>query len=123
MSDVKEVAEAVQVILQPLADKLGTTPQHVLELQIKQAYVDGYISVFWSLVGLFIVVRFYIVMKKIKKEKIEIKEGTEEYYKIGAYGVYLVIGALIFLYNFSTTLKCFINPEYYALQHLIQLVK
>ena len=123
MSEVKEITEAVQTILQPLADKLGTTAQHVWELQVKQAYVDGYISTFWFLVGLFVIIRSYIVVKKITKGKVEIKKEDEDYHKIVTYAIFIIIGIVVVLSNFSTILNCLINPEYYALQHLIQLVK
>ena len=40
----KEVIEVVTTALQPLAEKLGTTAQYIWGLQVKQAYVDGFVA-------------------------------------------------------------------------------
>ena len=118
MSDVKEVAEAVQVILQPLADKLGTTAQHVWELQIKQAYVDGSIALVGLLFGLAIVVLTVFL---------NLKYNDDEYYDFNFWVVVsiipIIIGVSFICSTIVTVFTSFINPEYYALQHLIQLVK
>ena len=110
MSDVKEVAEAVQVILQPLADKLGTTAQHVWELQIKQAYVDGSIALVGLLFGLAIVVLTVFL---------NLKYNDDEYYDFNFWVVVsiipIIIGVSFICSTIVTVFTSFINPEYYAL--------
>ena len=49
----KEVIEVVTTALQPLADKLGTTAQYVWGLQVKQAYVEGFIALGGLMFGIF----------------------------------------------------------------------
>ena len=43
----KEIIEVITTALQPLAEKLGTTAQHVWELQVKQTYVDASVALLW----------------------------------------------------------------------------
>ena len=50
----KEVIEVVTTALQPLADKLGTTAQYVWGLQVKQAYVEGFIALGGLMFGIFL---------------------------------------------------------------------
>ena len=118
MNDVKEVAEAVQVILQPLAEKLGTTAQYVWGLQVKQAYVDGSIALVGLLFGMVIVGLTIFLNWKHK---------DDEYYDLDLWSVIsiipIIIGVVCIGITISTVFTAFINPEYYALQQLIKLVK
>ena len=119
----KEVIEVVTTALQPLAEKLGTTAQYVWGLQVKQAYVDGSIALVVLLFGIALITVAILWMKKIN-DNLETQRNTE----MDGFGVVasviLFIAGFIFLYiNVPTILNCFINPEYYALQHLINLVK
>ena len=50
----KEVIEVVTTALQPLAEKLGTTAQYVWGLQVKQAYVEGFIALGGLMFGIFL---------------------------------------------------------------------
>ena len=114
----KEVIEVVTTALQPLVDKLGTTAQYVWGLQVKQAYVDGFVALGWLMFGIFLCVLSLLLVKHLNKE---------EYIDIGDIVIFLipvfVTGLGFILINFPTILNCFINPEYYALQQFIKLVK
>ena len=114
----KEVIEVVTTALQPLADKLGTTAPYVWGLQVKQAYVDGFVALGGLMFGIFLCVLSLLLVKHLRKE---------EYIDIGDCFLVLfpvfVTGLGFILINFSTVLNCFVNPEYYALQQLIKLVK
>ena len=114
----KEVIEVVTTSLQPLADKLGTNGQYIWGLQVKQAYVDGSIALVGLLFGLAIVVLTVFL---------NLKYSNDEYYDFNFWFVVSVIPIIIgvsFIYiTIVTVFTSFINPEYYALQHLIHLVK
>ena len=116
----KEVIEVVAIALQPLADKLGTTAQYVWALQVKQAYVDGFVALASFLLGATMMIgSIGILFKLINREKVS---DGEVWLAIGSI-ISIIIGFVICASCFSTILNCFINPEYYALQHLIKLVK
>ena len=114
----KEVIEVVTTSLQPLADKLGTNGQYIWGLQVKQAYVDGSIALVGLLFGLAIVVLTVFL---------NLKYSDDEYYDFEFWSIVSIIPIIIgisFIYStIVTVFTAFINPEYYALQHLIQLVK
>lgn len=123
MNDIKEIAEAVQVILQPLADKLGTTGQYVWELQVKQAYVDGSIALVGLLFGIALITVAILWMKKIN-DNLETQRNTEmDGFGVVASVILFIAGFIFLCTNVPTVLNCFINPEYYALRQLIKLVK
>ena len=114
----KEVIEVVTTALQPLADKLGTTAQYVWGLQVKQAYVDGFIALGCLMFGIFLCVLSVLLAKHFSKE-----EHMETDDIVIILSPVFVIGLGFILMTFSTVLNCFINPEYYALQQIIKLVK
>ena len=115
----KEVIEVVTTALQPLADKLGTTAQYVWGLQVKQAYVDGFVALGGLMFGIVLCLLSFLLVKHLNKE---------EYIEIADFIFFLIsccfaTGLGFILVNFSTVLNCLVNPEYYALQQLIKLVK
>ena len=115
----KEVIEVVTTSLQPLADKLGTNGQYIWGLQVKQAYVDGSIALVGLLFGLAIVVLTVFLNLKYYND--------DEYYDFNFWVIVSIIPIIIgvsFIYStIVTVFTSFINPEYYALQQLIKLVK
>ena len=114
----KEVIEVVTTALQPLAEKLGTTAQYVWTLQVRQSYVDGSIALVGLLFGMAIVGLTIFLNWKHK---------DDEDYDFDLWGVVSIIimlfGLGFILININTVFNAFINPEYYALQQLINLVK
>lgn len=117
----KEVIEVVTTALQPLAEKLGTTAQYIWGLQVKQAYVDGFVALAYFLFGAMMIVGSIRIFYKLfdnSKKAIE----DEGFLFVGSI-VSLFIGFIFCASWFSTILNCFINPEYYALKQLIKLVK
>ena len=114
----KEVIEVVTTALQPLAEKLGTTAQYIWGLQVKQAYVDGFIALGGLMFGIFLCVLSVVLTRGLTKDRsCDLEDAV-----IIAFFIFAV-GLVFILVNFSTTLSCFINPEYHALQQLIKLVK
>lgn len=114
----KEVIEVVTTALQPLAEKLGTTAQYVWELQVRQSYVDGSIALVGLLFGL-VVVGLTIFLNW--------KHKDDEDYDFAFWSVISIIpmsvGLVFILSNINTVFTAFINPEYYAIQQMINLVK
>ena len=114
----KEVIEVVTTALQPLADKLGTTAQYVWGLQVKQAYVDGFVALGGLMFGIFLCVLSVVITRGLVKYK---SCDLDDAVIIGF--LFFVVGLAFILIKFSTILNCFVNPEYYALQQMIKLVK
>ena len=114
--EIKEMIDVVTTALQPLADKLGTTAQYTWSLQVKQAYVDGSIALVAVLFGILMIIPTIYLNWKYKNEY-----EFELWATLSIIPITIGLG-LVFL-NIKTVFTCFINPEYYAIQQLIYLVK
>ena len=114
----KEVIEVIATALQPLAEKLGTTAQYVWGLQVRQAYVEGFIALGGLMFGIFLCGLSVWLVKHLTNER-----GYDILDVFIFIFLFFIIGLTFIFINFSTVLGCFINPEYYALQQLIKLVK
>ena len=115
----KEVIEVVTTALQPLADKLGTTAQYVWGLQVKQAYVEGFIALGGLVFGIFLWVLSVVIARGLAKDR----SCDLDDVALITFSIFALFGSIFVYINFSTVLNCFVNPEYYALQQLIKLVK
>ena len=119
----KEVIEVIITALQPLADKLGTTAQYVWEMQVKQAYVDGFVALSGLLLGIGLLIVAFRVFKSLYHCRLEDEYDKFEAEKLICILVFSFVGMIFLFLNFSTTIECFINPHYHALSSLIKLVK
>ena len=119
----KEVIDVMITALQPLADKLGTTAQYVWEMQVKQAYVDGFVALSGLLLGIGLLIVAFRVFKSFYHYRLEDEYDKFESEKLICILMFSLVGILFLVLNFSTTIECFINPHYHALSSLIKLVK
>ena len=119
----KEVIEVVTTALQPLADKLGTTAQYVWDLQVKQAYVDGFVALGGLILGIGLLIVAFRVFKSFYHYRTKDEYDKFEVEKLTCILMFSLVGILFFFLNFSTALECWINPHYHALSSLIKLVK
>ena len=119
----KEVIEVVTTALQPLAEKLGTTAQYVWEMQVKQAYVDGFVALSGLLLGIGLLIVAFRVFKSLYHCRLEDEYDKLEAEKLICILMFSFVGMIFLFLNFSTTIGCFINPHYHALSSLIKLVK
>ena len=119
----KEVIEVIITALQPLADKLGTTAQYVWEMQVKQAYVDGFVALSGLLLGIGLLIVAFRVFKSFYHCCLEDEYDKLETEKLICILMFSLVGMLFLFLNFSNTIECFINPHYHALSSLIKLVK
>jgi len=110
------VEEKVVEMLNVMAVKLGVATEHLWEIMVRQAFVssavDVFIYLFWCAVGYV----SFILLKRV-----EDKEARFYLYCVGALGFGLVM--IIIGICFSTTITGFINPEYWALNAILEKVK
>lgn len=109
-------------LLRELAEKLGTTTEHLWGVLIAQARIEGWVDVGWLALLICVTVPFAkFCMQWLSKER----QYNEE-----ARGIILfVAGALLTVTWFATLarvplmLAAFFNPEYWALHELMQRLK
>lgn len=114
-----ETITAIQQALVPVAEKIGQTAEWGWAVVVRQMYVEAWIGVLQAAVSL--IAAIVIVFVGIHFNK-----------KAGSYskGIPLV-GSLVFAFmavglgleSATTAITHFINPEFYAIQFFIGLVK
>lgn len=126
---------ALAKILNALADKFGTTVDHLYAVMIRQAYIDGIEACMAIIPVSLLMGGFYrYVEQQLKTVKHDpgyttdgqpIYSGYNDYFSEnpGAFVVGLII-AMVFLGVLigagCVAVDCFANPEYYALKQLIK---
>jgi hypothetical protein len=142
---IKDSLEVITPYLQSLADKLDTTASYLWAIQIKQAYIQGITALAIPLILALIAfvvfkVGSLIANKLLENETKEVEEynnehpnsiyrkappKASEYYPavIIPVGALSILSIVSFFAGFSTVLTCLFNPEYYALQQLINMFK
>ena len=118
--------EKVFELLEKLADKLGTTVEHSWAILVKQAFIRGITLLIGTCIAVSIITVFlynlrYFVETAIKEEK---------KYLVIISRVFLVVGGITFLFavaflmdSCSEIITNFFNPEYYALNKILSLIK
>lgn len=118
-------------LIEEMAHKLGTTTEYLWGILIKQATVQAYMGLFFIL----LIAIFNYVLYKVHKRLMEIKDYGD--YKKSGYSYYgdnakipmgialvihclLIIGALC---SIETVINGFFNPEYWALDKVLNYVK
>ncbi len=125
--------ENSQKLLEALAQKLGTTTEYLWGILIKQAPIDAAITLF----QIVLVMVFGIILFRIHKKMMVVKEyengyGKEsgyEHYNVGAI-LPMVVGCFVLVVFSIISFLCipdvvsgFFNPEYWALNKVLYSVK
>lgn len=135
MNDFKEAIKELMPYLEKAAEQLGTTAQYLWSLQVKQAYVTGvsYLIQYLFWLGLFY--GFYRLCKfmYVKYEgKFTMQNPEYKYVKdyiltdLGwmiPLGILLAIVFIAFSPSINTVLTLFVNPEYWALNEVVRLLR
>jgi len=107
-------------IIEQLAQKLGTTSEYLWGVLIKQAPIDAILSLFY----LFVIIACMFVMWKIHKFMMkENKYSEHEDTVFIPISVSLVMLLILFILAFEcikTIIIGFLNPEYFALQQILE---
>lgn len=103
-------------LLRELAEKLGTTVEHLWQVLVKQAALGAFDAVLGMVfAGLILwLCRYWI---KIQKESEEI--GLIQFVA----GIGMIIASFIFLLNLYWLFTAILNPEYWALERVLSLLK
>ena len=107
-------------LLEQLALKLGTTSNYLWNVLVSQGKID---AIYSSII--IVVTMLYIGILFTTRKKLKDRINDDEVYNfamviISAVGIIFIIWSLVSL---STVVKGFFNPEYYALEKLISLIK
>ncbi len=116
---MKEIAP----LLEKLAGQLGTTTEYLWGILIKQAPINSLISIFQYFI-LFIIT--YIGWKIFKKAyKMADDENWDDLWLIlpVLVGLTFIILWISCFFSLTSTINGFINPEYWALNRILEIIK
>lgn len=118
-------------LIEKLAEKLGTTAEYLWSILLKQAKVQ----MISEIIFIIIVIIFGIILWRTHKWLSTKKKWDGDYEEAG-YSYHkdasgpMVIGAMIFcilfltaLFSIFTIVNCALNPEYWALKKILEVIK
>ena len=108
--------EQIYTILQQLAQQLQTTVEHLWGVLVRQAYVEGF-----ALLVFYIIFILFILFFRNRFNEWN-KTGAEGEWYIGISAVTLFIMTAIAVNNFMTLFTALFNPEYWALQRILEVL-
>lgn len=119
------ILSKIQPVLADLGNKLGVGGKHLWAVIIRQQYIDGFIALFWVVFGIMLFIGMLKLTKwVIKKSKEERRDLNDEdnvaWMFLIAIGV--VVGAIMIIEGGSYAINHLLNPEYQAVQSIIQMI-
>lgn len=121
-------ADKLGGFIDELAKQLGVAATHVYEVLVKQQFVEGVsLGVKSGITILLILLTWYLVNKLVFKRYEFIEDETGLGFLVWIFGAALAFGTLLFAIDIvgdiTLAVKKLLNPEYYALQDLMDFVK
>ena len=114
----KQMNEKTEQLVRELAEKFGTTADHLWGVLVKQAFVYASTeTIFLVVSGAILGVAFMSIAKKMKQEP-----GLDDDHLLFAsftFGVLLVVLLLGAMFSLPGIVSGFVNPEYWALKQLL----
>lgn len=108
-------------LVRDLADKLGTTTEHLWGVLVKQAAINASLTLVWNLFALIIfIILGYYIPRVIKKAADTDSEELSFALLIAAValGVVCIVWICSIPGSISSIMSGFYNPEYWALNQL-----
>jgi hypothetical protein len=111
-------------LLEELANKLGTTIEHLWNILIHQAYVEAFKNI--AIIAFFIIAEMIIFKYVIKYNKGKRFEEIDDDFGFIAVLLFIVILVFIIVITLNLvpeTVDAIFNPEYWALNHILKCIK
>ncbi len=120
-------------LLKQLADKFGTTVEHLWSVLVKQATVNACANALETALGLGLIIAIGYFLRWLTKPR---RKEAQDQYETGALcdwddgwpvaiSIILVVGVIVWLVVAGITVESVIvainNPEYFALQEVLRL--
>lgn len=125
MNQVNQVNE----IINNLASKLGMAVNKLFSVLVKQAYIEGVKDIVWAILCLAIITVITVILYKSFYSKDENgKYRRYDWDELNILGWFLsaimvVICTFIMIYFVSNAITCLLNPEYAAIQMILDKIK
>ena len=109
--------ERTEAMLIELATKLGTTVEYLWSALLRQATIEGYVSLAGTIAATVIFIAAWVTVSR------EMRVGIENEEDITGHIAFRFFGAIIFAAVFfglaGPAATCLLNPEYWALKQVL----
>ena len=120
--------EKLTPLLEKLAEKLGTTTEYLWGVLLKQAPITAAIELMYLVLVILGGLALYKIHRRLSKE---VEGKNSLYYDLEAVaavpmGIATLIWSVIFIicfFSIGTIVTGFFNPEYWALNEIMNLIK
>ena len=118
--------DKLQAVLVQLAEKLGTTAEHLWSVLIRQAKIEGVtniVSYVILIVCICLYLKFLSPFTKVENSD-PCEWSSSEFARIVtsiSAGIALLVFTLAAVFSIQNTVTCFINPEFVALNNLVHM--
>ncbi len=128
--DTKNINEQINSVVNNLAEKLGVAVEYIFEILIKQARIDACVKILYFLICLILLVIGCRVAWHCYKQirNIDINKISDE--TAGYLAALVAIGVLLILpgifggiEQLSNILTGFVNPEYKAIEMILDQIR
>ncbi len=118
-----DVVSTVDSVLGILAERFGSTVEHLWSLMIRQAYIEGITMLLFIVALTFVTFRafkWFTTVATVHPDTHSMTESDTGITVVGGFCLwFLWLAAAI---NFTSMLTALINPEFYALKQVFSLL-
>ena len=123
---MNDIIDKLTPLLEKVSVKMGEGGQFAWHVVMKQMYVEAVIGLIQFISGLVIAFAIYKITKFLMKKRQEADTYDKEGYEIAVCIIGLIGGVasvLLISFGIYNAVTHFINPEFYAIEFFINLVK
>jgi hypothetical protein len=119
-----EWIDGIGVVVKEMAKQLGVAAEHVYEVYTKQMFAEGLTTVLlYSVFTLIMIIGSLVIYKLLKKMVRSDIDYIDVYgFSVIPIGLWFFI-SLIFFPELQEAILKMINPEYYTMKDLLEMVK
>jgi uncharacterized protein YqhQ len=114
--------EKFSEVLATMAEKMGVTVELLWGVLVQQALVDGIVTLIQYVVVVVWVVMFCKITPRVAKDIKNYDKEDAWWWLIGVASVITVILSLAVFFSLPNTVASFVNPEYWALEYILNKV-
>jgi amino acid transporter len=108
------------VVMQKLADKLGTTSEYLWSVLIRQAPLSGITDILQYAI---IAICVFVYWRWVSSDKRDFSGCGDSWPGALIVGIPLLFLVVVVFFWFPTTIYAFANPEYWALDRVLHAIK
>ena len=116
MENTIQTIDKLKEVFQPIADKIGQGAQFGWEVVLRQQYIEAFMGLFYGLIAVGALTVSFFWARKI------MKESWDEISWI-PFSIWTLAWIVLGLIGLETFIGHILNPQYYAIEFFIGLVK